>query len=96
MSSEYAGTQEKLYEFNPAHVHTWCYSHVLNLVISHSCTALANVSFINHLQSLYVFFSDSYEHMAVWEANVEKVIGKGCMKRLTNLCQTRWRAKTML
>ena len=66
MSSEYAGLQAKLCEINPAHVHTWCYSHVLNLVISHSCTSLASVSFINRLQSLYVFFADSYKRMAVW------------------------------
>ena len=96
MSSEYARLQANQRELNPAHVHTWCYSHVLNLVISHSCTALASVSFIKLLQSLYVFFADSYKHMAIWKANVEEVIGKGCMQRLTNLGQTRLRAKTML
>ena len=72
MRSEYAGLQAKLRELNPAYVHTWCYSHVLNLVISHSCTALASVSFINLLQSLYVFFEYYYKRMAVWKKMIRR------------------------
>lgn len=93
MSSEYCGLQAKLREQNPSHIHTWCYSHVLNLVISHSCTSLASITFFNLLQSLHVFFAVSYKRMAIWEKAFEDYAGQGCMQRLTSLGETRWRAK---
>ena len=55
MNAQYVGTQAKLCELNPAHVHAWCYPHVLKLVISESCTSVESVSFINLLQNALLF-----------------------------------------
>lgn len=93
LSGEYTSLQAKLREQNPSHIHTWCYSHVLNLVISSSCTSLASLNFFNLLQSLHTFFSVSYKRMAIWEETFERQVGCGCMQRLTSLGNTRWRAK---
>ena len=51
-SAQYNGLQAKLKELSPHHIYKWCYSHVLNLVISNSCTSLESVSFFGLLQEL--------------------------------------------
>ena len=43
MSAEDAGLQMKLPELNSVQVNFWCYTHVINLVISDRCTSLAFV-----------------------------------------------------
>ena len=93
MSSEYCGLQTKLREQNPSHIRTWYYSHVLNLVISHSCTSVASIIFFNLLLALHVFFAVPYKRMAIWEKTFEEHKGRGCMQQLTSLGETRWRAE---
>jgi hypothetical protein len=92
MSGTYNGLQAKLKALNPNHVHTWCYSHVLNLVISGSCGDIESISFFNLLQVMYNFFSESYKRMASWETLCVH-LGSASIQRLTNLGNTRWRAK---
>ena len=94
MSAKYNGLQAHLKIKNPTHIHTWCYSHVLNLVMSDSCGSLESISFFNLLQSVYVFFSESYKRTAAWENTLVTRLGStAVLRKLTNLGATRWRAK---
>jgi len=55
-----------------SHIHTWCYAHVLNLVISDaSSVCVVAVSLFGLLTELSTFFNDCYEKMKVWEEHMQ-------------------------
>lgn len=57
MSGHYNGVTAKLSEVITSHVHTWCYAHVLNLVLSDTTQCLTPcMSFFNLVQEAFVFF----------------------------------------
>lgn len=87
MCGQYKGVSAKLSEIIANHVHTWCYAHVLNLVISDTtqCLTLC-VSFFSCVQEAYVFFKDSYKRFAVYEKEKPSL-------RLASIGATRWRSK---
>jgi len=91
MRGAYNGFTSWLSEEAPGQVHVWCYSHVLNLVISDatkSPIAVANFFYLIH--SCAVFFKESYQRMNLWKEISEK---DNIHKRLQAICETRWTAK---
>ncbi|KAL4088614.1 hypothetical protein QTP88_023703 [Uroleucon formosanum] len=91
MRGAYNGFTSWLSEEAPGQVHVWCYSHVLNLVISDatkSPIAVANFFYLIH--SCAVFFKESYQRMNLWKELSEK---DNIHKRLQAICETRWTAK---
>lgn len=57
MSGQYNGVTAKLFETVPNHLHTWCFAHVLNLVMCDTaeCTT-STITFFGLLQKGQVFF----------------------------------------
>jgi len=66
MSGVYSGLQALVKAARPSHIHTWCYAHVLNPVISNANSiCVAAVSVFGLLTELSTFFNDSYKRMKV-------------------------------
>jgi len=64
MQGEYNGFNAWLNETAPNQVHVWCYSHVLNLVMSDaSKSPLPAAALFTLLNSLAIFFKESYKRM---------------------------------
>jgi len=87
MSGQYNGVTAKLSEVIANHVHTWCYAHVLNLVLSDTTQCLTPcMSFFNLVQESYVFFKESYKRLAVYNKENPSL-------KLAASVATRWRSR---
>jgi len=87
MCGQYNGVSTKLSEIIANHIHTWCYTHVLNLVISDATQCLTTcVSFFSCVQEVHVFFKESYKRFSVYEKENPSF-------RLASIGATRWRSK---
>jgi len=76
------------------HIHTWCYAHVLGLVISGvSSVCVAAVSLFGLLTELSTFFNDSYKRIKVWEEHMQTKPGNKKRLRLERIGQTRWSSR---
>ena len=96
MSGVYNGLQALLKQVCPSHVHTWCYAHVLNLVIGDASTvSVQAVSLFGLLNQMANFFKESYKNMNVWEKQMEDNIGHGKLRKLGRFCQTRWSSRAL-
>lgn len=93
MSGIYNGVSAKIASVASMHVHTWCYSHSLNLVLTDaaSSTTLATTLF-GLLQRASTFFRNSYKKMSVWDKTL-KERGRGT-RRLGSIGETRWLSKS--
>ena len=81
MSGIYNGLQALLKQARPNHVHSWCYAHVLNLVIGDASTVSAEaVSLFGLLNQMANFFKESYKNMNVWEKQMEGNTGHESFK----------------
>ena len=61
MSGQYNGFTAFLEKESPGHIHTWCYAHVLNLVLCDvTTTNHASISLFGLVQKVEVFFRESY------------------------------------
>lgn len=90
MNGQYSGVQAKLKEVFPRHIHTWCYAHVLNLVLQQTTSCSVTViSFFGLLQELFVFFKESYKRLNVYENQNNP----SRPSHLINIGKTRWRSK---
>lgn len=88
MSGVYSGLQALMKAARPSHIHTWCYAHVLNLVISDaSSVCVAAVSLFG--TELSIFFNNSYKRMKVWEEHMQTKPGNKKRLRLDRIGQTR-------
>ena len=68
MSGAYNGVTAKISSVASLHVHTWCYSHCLNLLLADAasvCTQAMTLFVI--LQSASRFFKQAHKRMEVWE-----------------------------
>ncbi|XP_025416538.1 uncharacterized protein LOC112687804 isoform X2 [Sipha flava] len=87
MSGHYNGVTAKLSEVITNHVHTWCYAHVLNLVLSDTTQCLTPcMSFFNLVQEAFVFFKESYKRLAVYHKENPSL-------KLAASVATRWRSR---
>uniref|UniRef100_A0A2S2QRP4 Zinc finger MYM-type protein 1 n=1 Tax=Sipha flava TaxID=143950 RepID=A0A2S2QRP4_9HEMI len=87
MSGHYNGVTAKLSEVITNHVHTWCYAHVLNLVLSDTTQCLTPcMSFFNLVQEAFVFFKEFYKRLAVYHKENPSL-------KLAASVATRWRSR---
>jgi hypothetical protein len=74
----------------PGQMHVWCYAHILNLVILDATkNTVAASSLFSLMNSIAVFFRESYQRMDVWQ-NINKDSNH---KRVQMIGETRWWAK---
>lgn len=78
----------RLKEEVPHHIHTCCYAHVLNLVMSDCTQSLtATISLFSLLQETQVFLKESHKRMNIYLKSKPNA-------RLAAIGITRWRSKT--
>ena len=76
MSEQYNGYTAFFEKESPGHIHTWCYAHVLNLVlcgvttINHASCII--VSLFGLVQKIRVFFRESYLRMDIWKEQMSQ------------------------
>lgn len=88
MSGAYTGLTAKLAEKVPNHIHTWCYAHVLNLVLSDTAQILpATITFFGLLQEAQVFLKESLKRQLFYSA-------KNPAFKLGAIGATRWRSRS--
>ena len=76
MSGIYSGVQALMKAEQPNHIHTWCYAHVLNLVISDaSSVCVPAESFFKLLSNLSIFLNQSFKRMKIWEGQMKSKSG---------------------
>ncbi|XP_059901454.1 uncharacterized protein LOC132452716 [Gadus macrocephalus] len=90
MQGRYRGFSSLLSSQSPHHVHVWCYSHVLNLVLSDTIEIVIESGSLFHLlNDIAVFIRESHQRMNVWE----KESHSSRHKRIGPIGETRWWAK---
>ncbi|KAF0696605.1 Zinc finger MYM-type protein 1, partial [Aphis craccivora] len=88
MQGEYNGFNAWLNETAPNQVHVWCYSHVLNLVMSDaSKSLLPAATLFTLLNSLATFFKESYKRMEYFTKRCTSNL------RLQSIAETQWWGK---
>lgn len=90
MQGEYKGFSTKMKSENCEHVHIWCHSHILNLVISDLLKShIKAATLFCLLNSVSLFFKESYQRMHIWcttSTDTKK-------RKLQSIGETRWWAK---
>lgn len=75
---------------SPNQVHIWCYSHVLNLVLTETTgVVVATESLFSLLNDIAVFIRDFYKRMKLWEETSEDKRHRW----LAAIGETRWWAE---
>lgn len=55
-----------------SHVHVWCYSHVLSLVLSDMTgVVVESSSLFSLVNDIAVFIQESYQRMKMWDSNTK-------------------------
>lgn len=91
MSGEYNGLQAHIKNNTSYSVYTWCYAHVLNLVVCDTTESSVNCkNLFGLLNRTANFLSESYKRNAVWKDK----IGKNNFKKLKKISNTRWWSKS--
>ena len=94
MSGIYSGVQALMKEARPSHIHTWCYAHVLNLVIGDaSGSCLKAEDLFKLLNDLCTFFKESYKRIAILDKQMKIKTGSSKFRRPERIGQTRWSSK---
>ena len=90
----YNGFTAFLEKESPGHIHTWCYAHVLNLVLCDvTTTNHASISLFGLVQKVGVFFRESYLRMDMWKEQMSQRHGHDIQSRLNLIGATRWWSK---
>ena len=67
MSGAYNGVTAEISSVASLHVHTWCYSHCLNLLLADAASAcMQALTLFGILQSASRFFKQAHKGMDVW------------------------------
>lgn len=91
MSSESIGVQKIIRKHAPLATYTHCCSHVLNLVIVHSCKLPSIRNVIDKMKAVCLFFNNSPKREGLLKAIILRDIpDTNKRKPLLNLCVTRW------
>lgn len=94
LSGCYNGVQARIKSISCNCVYTWCYAHILNLVMVNVTQCVSCVkSFFGLLEMTAVFFTDSYKRSAVWTQQVSSHHGHEKLARLKKISNTRWWSK---
>lgn len=90
MQGQYRGFSALLASQSPNHVHVWCYSHVLNLVLSDTTQiVIESGSLFDLLNDTAVFIRESYQRVNIWE----KESHDKRHRRIAPIGETHWWAK---
>ena len=93
MSGIYNGVAAKIASVASLHVHTWCYSHSLNLVlIDADSSTTAATKLFGVVQKASMFFRSAYKRMGVWNQTLQ-ARGRRA-RRLVSIGETRWLSKS--
>ena len=94
MSGAYNGVTAKISNVASLHVHTWCYSHCLNLLLTDAASACTQaMTLFGVLQSASRFFRQAHKRMDVWENMLAEKGGPA--RRLGSIGKTRWLSKSI-
>uniref|UniRef100_A0A803KFL2 DUF4371 domain-containing protein n=1 Tax=Xenopus tropicalis TaxID=8364 RepID=A0A803KFL2_XENTR len=95
MSGCYNGVQAHIRNVSCSSVYTWCYAHILNLVIMDITQCVIHVkSLFGLLEKTACFFSESYKRLSVWTEQVSSQRhGQEKLLRLKKIGDTRWWSK---
>ena len=94
MPGQYSGFKAFLEKESPGHIHTWCFAHVLNLVLCNvTTTNHASISLLGLVQKVGVFFRESYLRMDLWKEQMSQRYGHDIQSRLNLIVATRWWCK---
>ena len=73
MSRQYKGFTAFLKKESPDHIHTWCYAHVVNLLLCNAtATNHASISLFGLLQQVAIFFRESYLRKDMWKEQMSQ------------------------
>ena len=76
---------------SPGHIHTWCYAHVLNLVLRDvTTTNHTSISLFGYSKGWSVL---SYLRMDMWKEQMSQKHGHDIQSRLNLIGATRWWSK---
>ncbi|KAI2646688.1 Zinc finger MYM-type protein 1 [Labeo rohita] len=90
MQGHYRGFSALLASQSPNNVHVWCYSHVLNLMLSDTTQiVIESGSLFDLLNDTAVFIRESYQRVNIWE----KESHDKRHRRIAPIGETRWWAK---
>ena len=93
MSGIYNGVAAKIASVASLHVHTWCYSHSLNLVLTDATSSTtAATTLFGVVQRASTFFKNAYKRMGVWDKTLEERGRR--FRRLVSIGETRWLSKS--
>lgn len=88
MQGMYKGFSAMLSAELRTHIHTWCYAHVLNLIVTDAtCGVVQTITLFSLLNNIANFVRESYKRMKLWEKHSEG------SKRLVAIGETRWWSK---
>ena len=90
MSGHYNGYAAFLEKESTGHIHTWCYAHVLNLVLCDvTTTNHASISLFGLVQKDGMLFRESYLQMDLWKEQMSHRRGHDIQSRLNLIGETR-------
>ena len=88
-SGIYNGVAAKIASVACLHVHTWCYSHSLNLVLTDAGSSITAATILfGVIQKVSTFFRSAYKRMGVWGQTMQ-ARGRRA-RRLVSIGETRW------
>ena len=94
MSGQHNGFTAFLKKESPGHIHTWCFAHVLNLVLCDvTTTNHASISLFGLGEKVGVFFRKSYLRMDMWKEHMGQGHGHNIQSRSNFIVATRWWSK---
>ena len=94
MSGQYNRFTAILEKESPGHIHTWCYAHLLNLVLCDiTTTNHGSISLFGLLEKVGVFFWESYLRIDMCKEQMSQRHGNDIHSRLTLIGATRWWSK---
>ena len=93
MSGIYNGVAAKIASVASLHIHTWCYSHSLNLVLSDAASSTTPATTLfGVVQKASTFFRSAYKRVGVWD-QILQARGRRA-RRLVSIGETRWLSKS--
>ena len=85
-----SGLSARILEDNPKALYVHCYSHRLNLAITHSCSIPLVRNTFQQIKEISYFCNLSEPRKMILERNILKYCPDSKKKKLKDVCRTRW------
>uniref|UniRef100_H2ZZG6 HAT C-terminal dimerisation domain-containing protein n=1 Tax=Latimeria chalumnae TaxID=7897 RepID=H2ZZG6_LATCH len=90
-----AACQAKFAGMAPVHVHIWCFTHSLNLVVVDATKLCVSAfSLFDILQKVAVLFKATHKRMDIWTVQLVDKVGSKKLTKLKLIRETRWAGKS--